>query len=66
MIPLFPTLSDSCHESMRKKMQERISSQSSHSQGYQELYEVLVEHSLHDGDHQDTKDAAEREQQDGA
>ena len=47
-------------------MKKSISRQSAHGQGYQELDEVLVEQLLHDGDHKDTKDAAQRDQKNGA
>ena len=63
---VLPTCSDSCHEGMRKKMKESISSQSAHSQSYQELDQVLVENSLHDRDHKNTKDATKRDQKNGA
>ena len=47
-------------------MKKSISRQSAHGQGYQELDEVLVEQLLHDGDHKDAKDAAQRDQENGA
>ena len=47
-------------------MQESISSESAHRQGYQKLDEVLVEHPLHDGDHKHSKDTTKRDQKNGA
>ena len=60
------TCSDCCNKGMRKKMKKSISRQSAHGQGYQELDEVLVEQLLHDRDHEDAKDAAKRDQENGA
>ena len=50
---------------MWQEMEKSISRESSHSQGDQELDEVLVEHFLHDGDHKDAKDATQGYQDDG-
>ena len=49
---------------MGQEVEKSISSKCSNSQGYQELYQVLVEHSLHDGDHKNTKDSTERNKKD--
>ena len=59
------TSTNSRHESMWQKVKKSITSKGSNGQCDEELDQMLVEHSLHDWDHDHTKHPAEGDEEDG-
>ena len=64
MLALMTVMIEARHlseESMGQEMKESIASESTNCQSDEKLDEMLVEHLLHDGNHKNSEDSAQRD-----